>query len=105
MGQRSSAVENCLMDSLSSFYAGKRVFLTGHTGFKGGWLAAWLSHMQAEVVGFALPPDTDPALFDVAEVGRGVTSIIGDIRDRELVARVMQKHSPEIVIHNAAQPL
>jgi CDP-glucose 4,6-dehydratase len=93
------------MDSLSSFYAGKRVFLTGHTGFKGGWLAAWLSHMQAEVVGFALPPDTNPALFDVAEVGRGVTSIIGDIRDRELVARVMQKHSPEIVIHNAAQPL
>ena len=88
-----------------AFWAGKRVFLTGHTGFKGGWTALWLQTMGAHVTGFALAPPTSPALFDVADVERGMTSIIGDIRDRDAIERAMIDADPEIVIHMAAQPL
>lgn len=87
------------------FWAGKRVFLTGHTGFKGGWTALWLQQMGAEVTGFALAPPTDPALFDVARVADGMTSIIGDIRDRDTIERALVEADPEIVLHMAAQPL
>jgi len=69
----------------ASFWAGKRVFLTGHTGFKGSWMALWLQQMGAQVTGFALTPPTRPALFDVARVADGMISIIGDIRDREVL--------------------
>ncbi|MET3828477.1 CDP-glucose 4,6-dehydratase [Sphingomonas sp. PvP055] len=88
-----------------AFWAGKRVFLTGHTGFKGGWTALWLQRMGAEVTGFALVPPTEPALFDVARVGAGMTSIIGDIRDRETLVRALVEADPEVVLHMAAQPL
>ena len=88
-----------------AFWAGKRVFLTGHTGFKGGWMALWLQQMGAEVTGFALAPPTQPALFEVARVAEGMTSIIGDIRDREVLERALVAANPEIVIHMAAQPL
>lgn len=88
-----------------AFWAGKRVFLTGHTGFKGSWMALWLQHMGARVTGFALAPPTMPALFDVACVADGMTSIIGDIRDQAALTDALVAADPEIVIHMAAQPL
>lgn len=88
-----------------SFWKGKRVLLTGHTGFKGSWLSLWLQSMGAQVVGYALNPPTDPCLFETAEVAKGMTSIIGDIRDLEHLSRLFAEHQPEIVIHMAAQPL
>lgn len=88
-----------------SFWRGKNVLLTGHTGFKGSWLSLWLQAMGAKVVGYALPAPTSPSLFEVAEIGRGMTSIIGDIRDLENLRAVFSEYQPDIVIHMAAQPL
>jgi CDP-glucose 4,6-dehydratase len=88
-----------------TFWAGKRVFLTGHTGFKGSWMSLWLQQMGAKLTGFALAPPTSPALFEVAGVAAGMTSIIGDIRNREALEAAMVAADPEIVIHMAAQPL
>jgi len=87
------------------FWRGKRVLLTGHTGFKGSWLSLWLQSMGAKVVGYALAPPTNPNLFETAEVGKGMTSIIGDIRDLAKLQAVFTEHKPEIVFHMAAQPL
>jgi CDP-glucose 4,6-dehydratase len=87
------------------FWRGKRVLLTGHTGFKGSWLSLWLQSMGAQVVGYALSPPTNPSLFQVAEVDQGMTSVIGDIRDLAKLQSVFTEHQPEIVIHMAAQPL
>src|SRR6266568_6296558 len=87
------------------FWGGKSVLLTGHTGFKGSWLSLWLQSMGAQVVGYALAPPTDPSLFDVAKVGIGMTSIIGDIRNLAKLQSVFVDHRPDIVIHMAAQPL
>jgi CDP-glucose 4,6-dehydratase len=89
----------------TSFWAGKTVFLTGHTGFKGGWLSLWLKALGAKVVGYSLPPPTIPSLFEVARVAKGMTSIEGDIRDLARLTAAMAEHLPEIVIHMAAQPL
>lgn len=90
----------------AEFWRGKRVFLTGHTGFKGGWLALWLQSMGAEVHGYALNPPTQPNLFEVAAVGKGmVSSTIADIRDADLLRQAMQNAQAEIVFHLAAQPL
>ena len=89
----------------AEFWCGKRVLLTGHTGFKGSWLSLWLQSMDAQVVGYALAPPTEPSLFEVAGVGAGMTSVIGDIRDLEHLRAVFAEHKPEIVIHMAAQPL
>jgi CDP-glucose 4,6-dehydratase len=93
------------MEMNSGFWCGKRVLMTGHTGFKGSWLSLWLQSMGAKVVGYALDAPTSPSLFDVAEVGKGMTSVIGDIRDLEKLRTVFAEHEPEIVIHMAAQPL
>jgi CDP-glucose 4,6-dehydratase len=88
-----------------AFWAGKRVLLTGHTGFKGGWLALWLAEMGAKVTGFARAPDTDPSLFHLAQVEQGIDSLLGELCDHAAVARAVQAARPEIVIHMAAQPL
>jgi CDP-glucose 4,6-dehydratase len=87
------------------FWRGKRVFLTGHTGFKGGWLSLWLQSLGAEVAGLALAPPCEPSLFHVAGVGASMTSTIGDIRSLDTIERTMGAFRPEIVIHMAAQPL
>lgn len=87
------------------FWVGKRVFLTGHTGFKGSWLSLWLQSLGAEVQGYALEPPTTPNLFEIARVGEGMASTIADIREYSSLANSMAKFQPEIVIHMAAQPL
>ena len=87
------------------FWRGHRVFLTGHTGFKGSWLALWLQELGAEVTGFALSPPTEPSLFEVANVGRGMRSHIGDIRDAGALTKALRDARPEIVLHLAAQPI
>ena len=87
------------------FWKGKKVFLTGHTGFKGSWLSLWLQSMGACVKGFALEPPTDPALFHVAKVGADMESEIGDIRDLPSISSSIKTFNPEILFHMAAQPL
>jgi len=88
-----------------TFWQGKRVFLTGHTGFKGSWLSVWLASLGTEVKGYALNPPTSPSLFDEAEVGKVIDSQIGDIRDQDALYESMLKFNPDILIHMAAQPL
>lgn len=87
------------------FWNGKKVFVTGHTGFKGSWLCLWLTRMGAQVVGYALDPPTDPSLFELAGVSELVDSRIADVRDGASLSRIMAEARPEIVIHMAAQPL
>lgn len=87
------------------FWSGRRVFLTGHTGFKGSWLSLWLTRMGAQVTGMALAPETTPNLYSVAQAESGMTSVVGDIRDAALVAETMRAARPEVLIHMAAQPL
>lgn len=91
--------------TFSNFYKNKRVLVTGHTGFKGGWLSIWLKALRAEVTGYALPPNTTPNLFSLANVGEGMAHIIGDIRDFDALMAVFEDFQPEIVFHLAAQPL
>lgn len=87
------------------FWTGKRVFLTGHTGFKGSWLSLWLQHLGATLTGYALQATTQPNLFELAHVAEGMSSEIGDIRDLPALMIAMKSANPEIVIHMAAQPL
>jgi len=102
MGKRQSAVENMVEPS---FWAGKVVLLTGHTGFKGSWLSLWLQDMGAKVIGYALEAPTNPSLFEAANVAECMVSIESDIRDFAALSAVFAKYQPEIVIHMAAQPL
>lgn len=88
-----------------AFWSGRRVFITGHTGFKGGWLSHWLQHLGAEVTGYSLAPGSQPNLFDSAKVASGMNSLVGDIRDQSGVAEAMAACDPEVLIHMAAQPL
>lgn len=90
---------------LSEAYRGKRVLVTGHTGFKGAWLSLWLTQLGAEVVGYALVPPTTPSLFDDANLEGCMHHVIADIRDRAALERTLQEAQPEIVFHLAAQPL
>jgi len=94
------------MDPLPSAFAGKSVFVTGHTGFKGAWLALWLSRLGARVTGYSLPPPTQPSAF----VAAGVRDVLAqhheaDIRDGARLAQAMQAAAPDVVFHLAAQPL
>jgi CDP-glucose 4,6-dehydratase len=88
-----------------TFWKGRRVFLTGHTGFKGSWLSLWLVSLGAEVKGYSLNPLSSPSLFHEAEVSAVMSSQIGDIRDQDLLHETMVSFNPEILIHMAAQPL
>ena len=87
------------------FWRAKRVLLTGHTGFKGGWLSLWLQSMGVKLCGLALMPPTEPALFNVARVAEGMEHHVADIRNYAEVKSAMNDFKPEIVIHMAAQPL
>jgi len=87
------------------FWRGRRVLLTGHTGFKGSWLSLWLQSLGAEVTGYALPPPTRPSLFELAGVGQGMRSVIGDVDDAPALQQAVREARPEIVLHLAAQPL
>jgi CDP-glucose 4,6-dehydratase len=87
------------------FWQDKKVLLTGHTGFKGSWLSVWLQMLGAQVVGYSLPAHTQPCLFDLAQVGNRMTSIVGDVRDLDHLVQMMKNFQPEIVIHMAAQAL
>lgn len=87
------------------FWQGKKILVTGHTGFKGSWLSLWLQSLGAELIGFSLAPPTQPNLFEIAQLSKGMTSILGDIRDFQLVQTILRKYRPEIIIHMAAQSL
>lgn len=88
-----------------SFWQGKKVLVTGHTGFKGSWLSLWLQQAGADVVGYALAPPTEPSLFEVARVARSMTSIEADIRDLDRLRATLAEHRPEVVLHLAAQAI
>ena len=87
------------------FYKGKRVFVTGHTGFKGSWLCRILVNAGAEVTGYALKPPTSPSLFEICRIGESIRNATGDIRDLTLLRKVFDETQPEIVLHLAAQPI
>ena len=89
----------------TKFWNNKKVFITGHTGFKGSWLSMWLSSMSANVTGYALKPPTTPSLFEVCNIEKDIHSIIGDVRDVALLNKSMKQAQPEILIHMAAQPI
>ncbi len=88
-----------------SFYRGRRVFLTGHTGFKGSWLSKILTNAEAEVTGYSLEPPTAPSLFAIAGLDNDIHSVIGDIRDYHSFKKAFDEARPEIVLHLAAQPI
>src|SRR4028118_1608309 len=86
-------------------WAGRRVLVTGHTGFKGGWLSLWLHQLGADVTGFALPAPTDPSFFGQTRLDELVRHVEGDVRDAAAVEKVIEDTSPEVIFHLAAQPL
>ncbi len=88
-----------------TFWKDKRVFITGHTGFKGGWLSLWLNDLGAVVTGFSLPAPTQPSLYDAARIGDVTESLMGDVRDLQKLTEALGKSGAEIVIHLAAQSL
>jgi len=108
MAEKESAMEDMGIGATmidKTFWQGKKVFITGHTGFKGSWLCLWLHSLGAEVTGFALQPPTQPSLFELCRLDELVTSVIGDVRDSAALTKVMSTVQPEIVIHMAAQAL
>lgn len=100
-----STLESVVMTLHADFWRGKRVLVTGHTGFKGGWLALWLQRLGADVTGIALAASTTPSLFDQARVAEGIESHFCDIRDATALAALVLAARPELVFHLAAQPL
>jgi CDP-glucose 4,6-dehydratase len=93
------------MEPFGGFYRGRTVLVTGHTGFKGSWLAAWLRHLGAAVVGYALEPPTRPSHFVACELEKRVTHVHGDVLDYPRLQASFEEHRPEVVFHLAAQSL
>ena len=99
-------MENVVGKQFGKFYRDRSVFITGHTGFKGGWLATWLKMLGTRVTGFALPPESSkPNLFEIASIGEGMVSIFGDVRDCSALTAAFEAQRPDIAFHLAAQPL
>lgn len=105
MGARESALEDLDLKMLKDFYRGKKVFITGDTGFKGAWLAYWLCNLGAEITGFALPPHSKTALFNLLELNKKIHHIEGDICDQKTLSSALQESQAELVFHLAAQAL
>jgi CDP-glucose 4,6-dehydratase len=112
VGRREGALEDLVttarapnVDELRRAYAGKRVLLTGHTGFKGSWLTLWLDSLGAEVTGYALAPDPMPSLFEAAGVASACRHVVADVRDLPRLMAVLDETRPDYVFHLAAQPL
>ena len=103
MGVRAGALEALVVNP--GFWRGRRVFVTGHTGFKGSWLALWLHDLGAQVTGYALQPPTTPSLFELARVKEAVNSLEADVRDLDRLQRAMSDAQPDVVFHLAAQSL
>jgi CDP-glucose 4,6-dehydratase len=101
--RRQPALESVVVTP--GFWDGRRVFITGHTGFKGAWLSLWLDKLGAKIVGYALPPPTTPNLFELADVARSVQSLKEDVQDLERLKAAIREAAPEIVFHLAAQSL
>lgn len=102
MGDRKRTLEGL---EVTNFYSGKRIFVTGHTGFKGSWLCLWLAKLGAEVTGYALEPPTNPSLFQLARINELTNSQHGDVRDFKHLADCLKRCAPDVVFHLAAQPL
>jgi CDP-glucose 4,6-dehydratase len=100
-------VGECTLDELrnSQFWENKKVFITGHTGFKGSWLSLWLISLGAKVTGYALEPPTNPSLFELCSLKDSMNSIFGDIRDRKILNKALKDADPDVIFHMAAQPL
>jgi len=99
---------NCTLEGLAvnkNFWIGKKVLITGHTGFKGSWLSLWLQHLGAEIIGLSLDPPTKTNLYDQANVADGILSLREDIRYGKKIKYIFEEHKPEIIFHLAAQPL
>ena len=99
---------NCTLEGLvvnKKFWIGKKVLITGHTGFKGSWLSLWLQHLGAEIIGLSLDPPTKPSLYEQANIADGILSLREDIRNGEKIKNIFNEHKPEIIFHLAAQPL
>lgn len=108
MGVGEGALEDVGINMTGLFngiYSGKKVLITGHTGFKGSWLSQWLNALGAEVVGYALPPETVPSIFEATRLHRHIIHIEGDVRDFDHLNQVLKEHKPDMVFHLAAQPL
>ena len=103
MAEQQPSMENMVMED--NFWKQKAVLITGHTGFKGSWLSLWLQSKGANLIGYSLPPPTEPSLFKIAHVADNMKSIEGDIRDLDYFNSTIEKFKPEIVIHMAAQPI
>src|ERR1051326_4359932 len=100
------AIRQCAVEGLAmTFWRGRRVLVTGHTGFKGSWLTLWLRSLGAEVTGYALPPATNPNHYEIANVGDGIHSVFADIRDAQKMREAFDASKPEVVFHLAAQSL
>ena len=94
-----------MQDEILSFFRGKKVFITGHTGFKGSWLCRMLKNVGAQVTGYALQPAGEPTLFTIAGIEEGMRSVTGDVRDCQQLKKAFDEAQPEIVLHLAAQPI
>jgi CDP-glucose 4,6-dehydratase len=104
MGTEKSTLENLAMN-IQEFYKGKKVFLTGHTGFKGAWLACWLKELGADVTGYALEPEYESSLFELLKLDQKLQHHVGDVRDLEALSNAINQAKPDIIFHLAAQAI